>query len=207
MKVNRFKTFFITGIMLTTFSTIVMAQKKQQYKEIKISKTSEVINVSADELWKIIKDPKAVEKWSTLIDSATISGEPEFEGVICSERVCKVNAKGHHDSYEKITSYSEKTHEITFISTKRPSFILYVDTHWKVIEIGPKQSAIQMNNTMHLKRFMGFLLGGLMKKSIFKNVNNGIEDLTVFAETGEISEAKKSRIEALKKENKENRLE
>ena len=70
---------------------------------------------------------------------------------------------------------------------------------WPII--GPNQCKTEMTVTMHLKPLMGFLMGGMFKKNIHKILDEVIEDLKIYAETGKISEAKEKRIAQLEKKN------
>lgn len=63
--------------------------------------------------------------------------------------------------------------------------------HWKVYSIGHLQSQVKMDVTMHLSKFMGFFLGRAITKEMSKQVSIVLTDLKIYAETGEVSEAKK----------------
>lgn len=199
--IPKHSSLIITLISVFIHSSI-MAQKEKKFTKIEMSKTSSPIQVSADSLWNIMKDPMQLSVWSTLIDSSTITGLPEIDGATFSTRVSKVNAPGHHDSHEKLIIFAPSTREIAFESTKMPSFILYVQTYWKVIEVSKGQAAIQVSNTMHLKKTAGTLLKGILKKSIQKNLDEVCVDIKVYAETGEVSTTKKQRMAELKKQKK-----
>ena len=55
------------------------------------------------------------------------------------------------------------------------------------------QSKLTMKATMHLKRFMGFLFGGKIRKTVAEGLPESLNELKIYAETGEPSEAKKER--------------
>ena len=52
---------------------------------------------------------------------------------------------------------------------------------------------------MEMKRFMESLMGGMMKKNLSRLLPQVANDLKVYAETGNISEAKKQRLAKLNK--------
>ncbi len=52
---------------------------------------------------------------------------------------------------------------------------------------------------MHLSKFMGFFLGGVITRIMTKQVTIVLNDLKIYAETGRVSEAKKAQIEKLEK--------
>ena len=59
------------------------------------------------------------------------------------------------------------------------------------------KSALKMNLTMHLGKFMGAIMGGMFNRSLQKTFTVMFEDIKVYAETGDISKAKKERIAKL----------
>lgn len=187
------------ALITITFNLTVMGQKK--YKEIRITKTSETINVSADDLWQIVGPGfQNVGDWITTIDLSTGFGEPEFEGATCSERTCHVNFAGYDKVSEKLTMYNKANRELAYkVTDGMPGFVLYAYNHWTITEIGPNQCTAQMVSTLHLKRFQGFFLGRIMKRKFGKGLDKVFVELKAYAETKEVSEAKKLRIKELEK--------
>ncbi len=189
-------------VVSITFNLTVMAQKKK-YKEIRITHTSEIINVSADSLWNIVREFQDVGVWLSGIDKAIGSGTPEFEGASCSERVCHVNVKGFNVLHEKLTLFNDTTRELAYELTEGgPGFVVFVGNHWSVSEIGANQSILKMEATMHLKKFIGFLFGGKIRRTVKKGLPEALSEIKIYAETGNVSEAKKVRIEKLKRQDK-----
>ncbi len=176
-----------------------MVKKEKKYKIIKTQKTSEAINVSGDSLWNIIRQFDDVATWSAAIDKITLHGEPEFHGATCNSRICE-NAKGYGTVHEKMTLFSDELRELAYESTEGgPGFLLYGKNHWTIIQLGPNQSALKMDIEMHLKGVAGFFLKGIIKRSINKEMPQFFNDLKCFAETGEVSDAKKQRKKKLEK--------
>ncbi len=192
------------GLILISimFNLTVMAQKKK-YKEIKITNTSEIINVSADSLWSIVREFQDVGVWLTGIDKAMGFGEPEFEGASCSKRTCHVNVKGYNELQEKLTLFNDDKRELAYeLTDGGPSFLLFASNHWTVTKIGPNQSVLRMDATMHLKGFMGFLFGGKIRRTVANGLPEALNEIKIYAETGHVSEEKKARMEKLKKKRK-----
>lgn len=179
-------------------------QVKTKSKELKQSKTSGIINVDAYKIWEIIGPGfNDVSNWSRAVDHATTSGKPAFEGASCSNRACDLNASGFNKISETIIEYSESQYKLGYtVDEGLPGFVLYMANHWQVIKVGPNQSKLQMNITARMKPLIGFLMGGMFRKNINKVLEEIIEDLKIYAETGKISEAKRKRIEQLKKKAK-----
>ncbi|OUS01979.1 hypothetical protein A9Q86_04825 [Flavobacteriales bacterium 33_180_T64] len=203
MKVNTLKPLILLGLALTTINLTVMAQKAKRGKEFKIIKTSEVINVSADSLWNIIKAFDNVGVYFSGIDHAEGSGTPEFEGATCSERTCYVNLKGYNKVHEKLTLYNKNARELAYEYTGGgPGFLLFAGNHWTITEVGSNQCILKMEATIRLKKFMGFLFGGKLRRTVEKQLPISLNELKIYAETGEVAQAKKTRLKVLEKKRK-----
>ncbi|NMH85918.1 SRPBCC family protein [Flavivirga algicola] len=201
MKNNRLSILTLIGALFL-FNLTVMAQKKKKYKEINIIKASDTINVSADSLWNIVKKFDNVGVYFSGIDHAVGKGEPEFEGATCSERTCYVNLKGYSEIHEKLTLFDEEKRELAYeLTSGAPSFMIFAGNHWTIKEISPNQCTLKMHASIRMKRFMGFLFGGKLKRTIEKQLPEALQELKVYAETGDVSQAKKERMVKLKKKN------
>ncbi len=96
--------------------------------------------------------------------------------------------------------FSDENMELAYVMTKgAPGFVKLAKNHWTVHKINTNQCLVQMNVTMRLSKFMGSFLGGIITKEMTKQVVTVLDDLKIYAEIGEISEAKKVQIAKLKK--------
>ncbi len=201
MKSNTLNILVLAGVFFL-FNSQIMAQSKKKYKEINITKESDIINVSADSLWNIIKQFDNVGVFFSGIDHAEGKGKPEFKGATCNERTCYVNLKGYSEIHEKLTQFNEEKKEFAYeLIRGAPAFMVFAGNHWSIKEISPNQCTLKMDATIRMKRFMGFLFGGKMKRTIEKQLPETLQELKLYAETGEVSEAKKERMSELKKKN------
>lgn len=188
-------------LILFTMGVITMSAKAQdsdtaKYKEVQETKQSDIINVSADDLWELVGPGFAdVHHWSRAVDHATVSGEPQFEGATCSERYCDINAKGFTSISEELIEYNESEKTLAYKAyAGLPGFVHYVQNRWVIMEVGPGQSRLQMTITVRMKPFMGSLMGGMFRKNLNTTIDGVMEDLKIYSETGNISEAKRQRI-------------
>lgn len=190
---------FLIIVFMFSVSQNIFAQKQKKYKVLKISQQSEPIHVSADKLWEIVGTGfEDAGKWCTVVDHSVGLGKSEFDGATCKNRACDLNAKGFSKIDEVITLYEEDKKEIAYdVVEGTPGFVKKYNSHWKVIDLGNGKSAVQINNTIEAKKFMGSLMGGMMKKNVNKALPTIFRDLKVYAETGEISEEKKERLAKL----------
>lgn len=173
--------------------------QKSKYKIAERTLKSDTINVSADLLWAICREFDKTAEWTSTLNHSHGTGEPEFEGTTCSSRTCDTDF-GKRNVVEELIMFSDENKELSYNLTEgSPGFITFANNHWKVTEIGTNQSKIEMKVTIHMKKFAGFFLGGLIKKQMRKQVNTVLEELKIYAETGEVSAAKKEQIEKLQK--------
>ena len=160
-----------------------------------------VINVSADELWEMI-GPGFVDvyKWSSNVDHAEGTGQSEFKGAVCSERSCDVNVKGFSKISETLTGYDETNMSLTYeVNDGMPGFITLARNNWVVVPISDNQCKLVMNATFESIGLMGAMMNGMMRKKMGKTLNTVLNDAKIYAETGQISDEKRERVEALAK--------
>ncbi len=191
----------IMSLPLFSFKTINSPSKQKKMKTLHIPYESETIHVSAEKLWGIVGNDFAhVGKWATSVDHSVGSGTPDFEGASCSIRGCEVNAKGFNKLQERLTEFDAKNKTLTYEVTKgMPGFVTKASNRWEIIRVSEHASKIRMSANMEMKRFMGSLMGGIMKKNLMKLLPQVANDLKVYAETGNISESKKQRLAKLNK--------
>ncbi len=187
------------SIALFTLNTNTMAQKGFDLeREI-------TINVSAAELWKMV-GPGFIEvyKWSSNVDHATGKGQSEFEGAVCSERFCDVNVKGFSSISESLTKYNAQQMNLAYeVNSGMPSFVTKAANDWTVVAIDDTHSKLVMKAEFRSKGLMGTMMNGMMEKKMGKTLDTVLNDAKVYAETGQQSEAKKSRVAQLAKKTKQ----
>lgn len=174
-------------------------EKQTKVKVIKQTKTSPLIAASADRLWEIIGPGfSEVSKWSRAVDHAETSGKAVFEGAACSNRACDLNASGFNKISETIIEYNENERRLGYtVDTGLPGFVVYMANNWQIVPVGQNQCRAEMTITMKLKPLMGAIMGPMFKMNVNKVLGEVIEDLRTYAETGEISEAKRRRMAQL----------
>lgn len=173
----------------------------EKYKEVKISKPV-TVNVSSDALWEII-GPGFSEagKWSTAVDYSSGQGEDKFDGASCDSRSCDLSAKGFTSVDEKITEYDVSNKTMSFDVIKgMPGFVTLMSNRTVITDLGNGRSKAELQITMCMKPFMGWLMGGMLKKNINNLLDSALEDLKVYAETGAPSDRKKARMTKLAKQ-------
>ncbi len=160
-----------------------------------------IINVPSDSLWDFI-GPGFIEvyKWSSNVDHAEGSGISEFAGAVCSERYCDVNVKGFNKISERLIKYDQNKQHLAYEVTEgMPSFVTHASNEWSVHILNANQSKLRMQANFRSKGILGILMNGLMKKKMNETLETVLKDAKIYLETGEISTAKRKRMDHLEK--------
>lgn len=160
-----------------------------------------VINVSAAELWEMIGPGfEDVYKWSSNVDHSEGSGTSMFEGASCSERACDVNVKGFSKIKETLTRYDQQRMALAYeVNDGMPGFVTKAANEWTVVAVSDYQAKLVMKAEFVTKGLMGTLMRGMMKNKMNKTLDTVLNDAKVYAETGEISDAKQERMAHLER--------
>ncbi|MEN1785863.1 MAG: SRPBCC family protein [Bacteroidota bacterium] len=184
MKPKNVLTILLTVGLLLNFRT--MAQKTVQVEQ------SIYINVPKDSLWKITA--LAYEKigdWSAGVKSSEGGSIGGFNGEIYTERVCVPGYKGFKKTSERIIDYQPEEYLFTYqIAEGLPNMVKYATNTW-THEEERNGTRITMQASMELQGFIGTIMKGPMKRKMSKILRENLEELKVYAETGELHERKK----------------
>ncbi|MEO1011316.1 MAG: SRPBCC family protein [Bacteroidota bacterium] len=159
------------------------------------------IDAPAEKLWEMV-GPGFVEvyQWSSNVDFAKGQGNSPFPGAVCDERFCELNVNGFSNISEKLTSYNEEKMSLGYVVNKgMPAFIHKAANEWSVVPVGHHRSKLVMKATFELTGIMGLLMKGIMQRKMGKTLETVLKDAKVYAETGQVSEAKRKRIRELEK--------
>lgn len=158
---------------------------------IEISK-KRTIKVSADRLWSIVADDfDKVGLWARGVDSSAPNpNAPAIEGANVGGRVCQAPGFGAID--ETFTSFepTERSYAFEATASKIPGFVKNLTNHTKIRELGPEQSEVELKITADAGGIRGALVTPMMNRKFGIALDGLLEDLTVFAETGEVSSEK-----------------
>ncbi|OJJ20193.1 hypothetical protein BKI52_17115 [marine bacterium AO1-C] len=169
-----------------------------QQKAITINRSIQV-NVSREQLWEITAHNfDKVDRWISGVNHSTGSGQ-STEGAICDERTCVPSYKGFKETSEKIIAYDEENYAFTYqVARGLPGFVKYAKNTW-THEARGNATIITMQVSMQVQGLMGFLMKGLMRKNMDKILQEALEELKVYAETGQVHPRKKAAIEKYQK--------
>lgn len=94
---------------------------------------------------------------------------------------------------ERFTRYdaAEKTFSFSVEAEKIPSFFKNMESTWKVEATGPNASRVTTKVAGEATGVMGAVMSPIMKRKFNGTINDLYADLKVYAETGQVSEAKR----------------
>jgi len=158
------------------------------------------INTSAERAWEIIGPnflniadwgPGINKSWNNETVSAT------FEGAPAGGRFCDLGKFGKAD--ERIIHYDQAQKEITWSAKidKMPSFLVGLQNALKVEGINDNSCRVSTNITADLTGLRGILFSIPLKSNFTKLQKRFLKDWKTYAETGEVSEAKKREMKLL----------
>jgi hypothetical protein len=150
------------------------------------------VNVSADRLWSILGDDfDKVGEWARGVDSSGPNNDAVVpEGASVGGRVCQ--APGFGAIKETFTSFDpvERSYAFEATASKIPSFVRNLTNHTLVKSLGPEQSEVQLRITADTPGFRGALVKPMMTRKFSRGLDEILEDLKIFAESGRISSEK-----------------
>ena len=155
---------------------------------IDISKKA-TINVSADRLWSILADDfDKVGEWARAVDSSAPNTAVDApEGANVGGRVCQ--APGFGAINETFTRFEpeERTYAFQATASKIPSFVRNITNHTTVKPLGSDRAELQVRVTADTDGLRGAMIKPVMARKFSGTLDDLIDDVTTFAESGQIS--------------------
>ncbi|MEM6893826.1 MAG: SRPBCC family protein [Bacteroidota bacterium] len=151
-----------------------------------------VVKISKDKLWDITAlQFDKIGDWSAGVIHSEGHGTSQL-GAVCLERQCNPSYKGFKKTTERIIEYLPDNYQFTYkIIEGLPGMVQNATNTWT--HVGDEnQTTITMDVNMHLTGFMGWVMKTPMKKQMRKILRENLEELKVFAETGQVHDRKKS---------------
>lgn len=162
---------------------------------------SQEVKSSPAKTWNIIgPDFINISYWARgILKSWKNESAPrQFENTPAGGRFCEIKGFGTMD--EKIIHYDPEKMEISWsaFTPKLPGFVKNLQNEVKVERIDDKSSRASVNISADLSGVRGLFLGSVLKKNFTKQMQAFLKDWKTYAETGDISEAKKREKNTLK---------
>lgn len=143
------------------------------------------VNAPFETVWRILFEEFAdVGTWTTAVrqskpnpNTSVINGQ-ELEGRICETPFGR--------TIENFTMYDEKSHKFTYeVEDGMPAMITKAKNTWQATPRG-NQTVVDMHLVMETNRFPGKLMEPLLKRQMVGFMNNVLEELQHYAETGRL---------------------
>lgn len=151
------------------------------------------IDRNTDDVWAIVAHQfERVGEWSSAVVSSGANPEATApEGAHVGGRVCDVPGIG--DLKETFTAYSEADRKFTFRVTGMPSFITLAQNTVSVRPAGIDASDVSLDIRMETNT-IGKVMGPMFKIRLQSTLDTFLNELKVYAETGEISKKKQKQL-------------
>ena len=150
------------------------------------------INVSADRLWSILADDfDKIGEWARGVDSSAPNTSAEVpDGAAVGGRVCQ--APGFGAINETFTQFDpqQRTYAFKATASKIPNFVTNLTNHTAVKAIGPDRAEVQLRITADTHGLRGAMVKPIMTRKFNGAIDGLVEDLTIFAESGQVSSQK-----------------
>lgn len=161
--------------------------------QITISRTSD-INASADRIWGILAaDFVNADHWVTTVNQAAPlrPAEEVTDNALPDGRTCDVAGFGRTD--ERITHYDPDARRFGYSieAAKMPGFVKDAKNAWEIREATANKASVTSQATANATGIMGAIMTPLLRRKFRTTVDQLFEDLRIYAETGEVSPAKK----------------
>ena len=159
--------------------------------------SSSTINATADRVWEVLADDFLdIALWARDVNSSgdNHSSVSVPDGAPAGGRFCDVNGLGQVD--ERIVHFDSGSHEITWTanSDKLPGFVSGVQNALTIDKIDDNTSRVTSNLSADLSGFLGTIMAPMMRRNFSKLVAGFLEDLDVYAGTGQISKVKQRQL-------------
>ncbi|MBX2870835.1 MAG: SRPBCC family protein [Saprospiraceae bacterium] len=178
----------LLSLALVGFNQTIMGQSKKKLVEIQ---QSIYIDIPQEELWKITaEDFTKVDKWISGVNLAEGTGQG-----VGAARTCTPSYKGFSQTTEKIIDFQPSSSFTYQIVEGMPKMIRYATNTWKH-EAKNEGTQMTMQVKMEVKGLMGALMKGFMKRRMRNILKEALEELKLYAETGDLHERK---ISAMRK--------
>ena len=156
--------------------------------------TSIPIDAQADKVWHIVGPGFGqVSEWATVVAESTLVGEGEHHEAPFTGRACTIAQTGFDHLTEEILSYEPSSFQLSYrASSGMPSIVDKAINTWSVTDDGRHGSVFTMDAEVDVSRRARFLrpVVGIYLRTFARRTS---KDLKIYAETGEVSSAKRLR--------------
>lgn len=151
---------------------------------MKINKTLQV-NATVDKVWEVL-----YTNYGDACHWASTVNESKERDVPGSDYIGRTCSTVFGDVSEIIDRADASTMELQYHLDDTPFIMKAATAKWKVKPVSVNTSEVTMNLDVTLAVIPGVLMGWMIKPKMRKDINQTLEDLKYYIETGKQSEAK-----------------
>ena len=170
----------VTLLLITiTFNSTIMAQQKEKHINRDLQ-----INAPIEKVWQVIGHEYAdAYKWASSLKHSEALDSASMNGSSCTERGCDIDGFGKIT--EKMLAYSNQEHLLTYeVTDGLPFFVIKMENTWKLYTTSEGKTNVEIRMRMQTKGFMGWLMGGIIKRKTEKLLDESLEELQFYVENG-----------------------
>lgn len=152
------------------------------------------IDAEAHEVWQIIGPGFGrVSDWATTVAESTLVGEGQHDAAPFTGRACTIAEAGFDRLTEEILTYEPSSFRLSYrASSGMPSIVDEAVNTWSIARDGRQGSVFTMDAEVDVSRRARFL-GPAVGIYLGMFARRTSKDLKVYAETGDVSTAKRMR--------------
>ena len=141
------------------------------------------INADADRCWHILSDEFAdIHAWSAGVAKSYMKA-PGAE-LLGNTRTCEI--PGFGTIQESVTKHDTSGRVVSYVITGMPSFVKNTSNTWFVKPSGPGKALVGSIFEFDTNGLLGKIMGPMLKRQLSKGTERLLEELKVYAETGEV---------------------
>ena len=170
------------SILLLMSTAALSAQEKPANVSTEYALT---IDAPVEAVWATLaEDFGGIGKWASGVNASEGAGEG-LRGAPHAERACKINAVGFSNARERILTYDETDHVLSYhVYEGVPGFVKNMVNTWTLTSDG-NQTKLHVRTTMRAGGLMGWMMRGMMRGATQNVLQNMSEEVKHYVETGE----------------------
>ncbi|MEL6106529.1 MAG: SRPBCC family protein [Planctomycetota bacterium] len=172
-------------------ATLAARIESNEEKRMPIGTTAEFsrtiyIDAAPQQVWSITGEDFAnIDKWISGVNASIGSGQG-VNGSLCTERTCVPSYRGFKDTTERLVEFDPAARRLKYqIVEGLPGMVEYATNEW-THEAKGEGTQVTMRIKMRLNGVMGFAMKPMLGVQMGKILGEGLEELKVYAETGEL---------------------
>lgn len=155
-----------------------------------------VVAARADDLWAIAGEGfAAIDRWASTVTRSEPRGHAPDLGTPVEGRTCTVAMPGSDRFEERIVAFDPAAHTLTYeVISGLPDFVDRVVSTWAFEAVDPTTTQVSMTTDLTTRGFFGALARPILALHTRRTLKTVGSDLARYAETGDVSDAKRRRL-------------